>query len=195
MDEHAYRDPRDPGFIADHNARLRADLEADYASLDKQLARRGLDIGAVTDAVAAFTVALPSWGVGTGGTRFARFPGRGEPRNVFEKLEDCAVIQALSRTTPSVSLHLPWDRAEPQELKAKADELKLSFAAINSNTFQDQAGQRLSYQYGSLTHTDAAVREQAVAHNLDCIRVGQVLGAKSLTLWIGDGANFNFSIL
>jgi L-rhamnose isomerase/sugar isomerase len=184
-------DPRDPGFIAESNAALRADLSADYDALARTLQRRGIDIDRITDAVSNFSVAIPSWGVGTGGTRFARFPGPGEPRNVYEKLEDCAVINALSGATPTVSLHLPWDRTDDYtELKQRAAAFRLGFDAVNSNTFQDRLDQALSYKYGSLTHTDAAVREQAVAHNLDCIRVGQILGSKALTLWIGDGANF-----
>src|SRR5580658_1699428 len=182
--------PRDPNFISQCNASLRAELEADYDALALQLRRRGLEIEPIMQAVAAFRVAIPSWGVGTGGTRFARFPGPGEPRNVFDKLEDCAVINALTGATPTVSLHLPWDRAEPAELKARALALGLGFDAVNSNTFQDQKGQRLSYKYGSLTHTDPAVRQQAIEHNLDCIRIGQILGSKALTLWIADGANF-----
>src|ERR1700729_885518 len=181
---------RDPNFISQCNAPLRAELEADYDALSLQLRRRGLNIDPIMQAVAAFRVALPSWGVGTGGTRFARFPGAGEPRNVFDKLEDCAVIHALSGATPTVSLHLPWDQAEPQALRERARELGLGFDAVNSNTFQDQRGQALSYKFGSLTHTDPAVREQAVAHNLECIRIGELLGSKALTLWIGDGANF-----
>jgi len=184
-------DPCDAQFIRDQNAPLQAALDADYHALGQALARRHVDIDAVTRAVAAFSVAIPSWGVGTGGTRFARFPGAGEPRNVFEKLEDCAVIQALTRATPRVSLHLPWDRTEDlAALKEQATAAGLGFDAVNSNTFQDQVGQPLSYKYGSLTHTDPAVRAQAVAHNLDCIRIGQQLGSKALTLWIGDGANF-----
>jgi L-rhamnose isomerase / sugar isomerase len=182
--------PRDPDFISRCNAPLRAELEADYDALARQLQRRGLEIEPIVRAVADFKVAIPSWGVGTGGTRFARFPGAGEPRNVFDKLEDCAVIHALSGATPTVSLHIPWDQAEPQELKERAGELGLGFDAINSNTFQDQRGQPLSYKFGSLTHTDPAVREQAVAHNLNCIRIGEQLGSKALTLWIADGANF-----
>ncbi len=184
-------DPRSPELIAESNAGLRAALDADYASLSAQLSRRGIDIERVTDAVARFGVAIPSWGVGTGGTRFARFAGPGEPRNVFEKLEDCAVIHALSGATPTVSLHLPWDYTDDlAALKERALALGLGFDAVNSNTFQDQRGQALSYKYGSLTHTDPAVRAQAVEHNVDCIRVGQELGSKALTLWIGDGANF-----
>jgi L-rhamnose isomerase/sugar isomerase len=184
-------DPRDPLFIAEENAGRSSALKSDYAALAAALARRGVQIDAVTQAVAEFSVAIPSWGVGTGGTRFARFPGPGEPRNVFEKIEDCAVIHALTGATPRVSLHLPWDRTEDfTELKDRASALGLAFDAINSNTFQDQPGQKWSYKYGSLTHTEAAVRAQAIEHNLDCIRIGEILGSKALTLWIGDGANF-----
>ena len=184
-------DPRDRNYIADANASLRQDVDADYASLGTVLARRSTDIDAITQAVAAFKVAMPSWGVGTGGTRFARFAGQGEPRNVFEKLEDCAVVQSLTAATPTVSLHLPWDQTnDVQALKEHGNALGLGFDAVNSNTFQDQPGQAVSYRYGSVSHTDPAVRELAVAHNLDCIRIGKMLGSKALTLWVGDGANF-----
>ncbi len=184
-------DPRDAAFIEAQNAERRVALDQDYDSLRTALARRGVDIEVVTRAVGEFAVAIPSWGVGTGGTRFARFPGPGEPRNVFEKLEDCSVIHALSGATPTVSLHLPWDRTDDLKgLKARAQELKLGFDAVNSNTFQDQLHQALSYKFGSLTHTDKTVRQQAILHNLECIQVGQALGSTALTLWIGDGANF-----
>jgi L-rhamnose isomerase / sugar isomerase len=184
-------DPRDKSYIADTNTPLQADLAADYSMLGEMLGRRRIDIDAITREVAAFSVAIPSWGVGTGGTRFARFPGSGEPRNVFEKLEDCAVIHSLTGATPTVSLHLPWDATEDLPgLLQHGQMLGLGFDAVNSNTFQDRPGQIGSYRYGSLTHTDAAVRAQAVGHNLDCIRSGKALGSKALTLWIGDGANF-----
>src|SRR5437868_802026 len=163
----------DPGLIAAHNDRLQRDVHHDYEHLGEQLARRGIDIEAVRRQVASFGVAIPSWGVGTGGTRFARFPGIGEPRNVFEKLEDCSVIHALTGATPTVSLHLPWDKTTDYPgLREHAHALGLGFDAVNSNTFQDQPGQPRSYKFGSLTHTAAAVREQAIEHNLDCIRIG-----------------------
>jgi len=165
-------------------------LRQDYETLGGRLARRGVDIEAVKRKAAGFGVAVPSWGVGTGGTRFARFPGAGEPRGIFDKLEDCAVIHRLTGATPTVSLHVPWDKAEPAALRDKAAELGLGFDAMNSNTFQDSPGQRLSYKFGSLSHTDAAVRAQAVEHNLECIALGAAIGSKALTVWIGDGSNF-----
>ena len=181
----------DAGYLAAQNAALRAAADADYEVLGSQLARRGVEIQGVTEAVASFAVALPSWGVGTGGTRFARFPGRGEPRNVFEKLDDCAMVHRLTGATPTVSLHLPWDQvSDVAALRQTASALGLGFDAVNSNTFQDQKGQARTYKFGSLTSTDAAVRAQAIEHNLECIEIGRTLGSKALTLWIGDGANF-----
>jgi L-rhamnose isomerase/sugar isomerase len=179
------------GQVAAHNAQREANLQADYAALGGMLERRGIDIEAITAQAQAFAVALPSWGVGTGGTRFARFPGKGEPRNVFEKIDDCGVIHQLTRATPTVSLHFPWDRTEdPAALREHAAAHGLGFDAVNSNTFQDQAGQEQSYKYGSLTNISAAAREQAVAHNVECIELGRALGSKALTVWVGDGANF-----
>jgi L-rhamnose isomerase / sugar isomerase len=187
----SFKDPRDASTIASANESLKTHQASDYAMLGSMLERRGIDIDRITQAVSRFGVAIPSWGVGTGGTRFARFPGAGEPRNVFEKLEDCAVIHRLTGATPTVSLHFPWDYTDDIDgLRERGTSLGLGFDAVNSNTFQDQRGQALSYKFGSITHTDAAVRAQAVAHNLDCIRAGKILGSKALTLWIGDGANF-----
>jgi len=181
----------DAGLVADQNAKLDGQLRADYEALGGMLARRGLDIEALTQRAQGFAVAVPSWGVGTGGTRFARFAGRGEPRNVFEKLADCGVIHQLTAATPTVSLHFPWDKvSDAAELRQAADALGLGFDAVNSNTFSDAAGQEHTYKYGSLTALNSAVRDQAVAHNIECIALGQALGSKALTVWVGDGANF-----
>ena len=181
----------DDDFIAGQNRAAGSWVEEDYEHLGRQLRRRGRDIEELTAKAQAFRVAVPSWGVGTGGTRFARFPGVGEPRGIFEKLEDCATINRLVRTTPGVSLHIPWDRPEdPDALVEFARARGLHFDAMNSNTFQDQAGQPHSYKYGSLTHPDAAVRRQAVEHNVECIGLGQKIGSKAHTVWIGDGGNF-----
>ncbi len=173
------------------NAAGIADLKADYDYLGAQLSRRDIDIGAIKAKVSAYGVAVPSWGVGTGGTRFARFPGTGEPRNIFDKIEDCSVIQQLTRATPTVSLHIPWDKVDDLKgLKEKGNTLGLGFDAMNSNTFSDAPDQAHSYKFGSLSHADAATRSQAVEHNLECIEIGKALGSKALTVWIGDGSNF-----
>ena len=182
--------PIQEAIVAENNRAAEAALANDYSALGEQLDRRGIDIDVVTRKVASFGVAIPSWGVGTGGTRFARFAGPGEPRGIFDKLDDCAVIQQLTRATPTVSLHIPWDKADPAAIKAKGDALGLGFDAMNSNTFSDAKDQALSYKFGSLSHTDKAVRQQAIEHNIETIEIGRVLGSKALTVWIGDGSNF-----
>ncbi|MBO6719785.1 MAG: L-rhamnose catabolism isomerase [Rhizobiaceae bacterium] len=182
--------PISADLVEGHNAARAADLKRDYETLGERLDRRGIAIDAIKAKVAAFGVAIPSWGVGTGGTRFARFPGPGEPRDIFDKLADCAVIQQLTRATPTVSLHIPWDKADPRRLQQSAAEYGLGFDAMNSNTFSDAADQEHSYKFGSLSHADAATRRQAVEHNLECIEIGKALGSKALTVWIGDGSNF-----
>jgi L-rhamnose isomerase/sugar isomerase len=178
-------------LIESENKKRLAALEDDYDALTRSLARRGIEIEPIKERLKDFTVAIPSWGVGTGGTRFARFPLAGEPDGIFEKLEDCAVIQALGRNTPTVSPHFPWDRvSDPQELRETAGALGLRFDAVNSNTFQDLPDQSRSYKFGSLTHTDKDVRALAVAHNRECIELGEKLGSKAITVWIADGSNF-----
>ena len=178
-------------FIANNNAKANDALAEDYAALGRQLERRGLSIEEMTERAMGFAVAVPTWGVGTGGTRFARFPGPGEPRHIHDKLEDCGVINQLTRTTPNVSPHFPWDKVKDYNaLRQQAAAHELGFDAVNSNTFQDQKEQQRSYKFGSLTHADKGTRAQAVEHNLECIEIGRQLGSTALTVWIADGANF-----
>jgi L-rhamnose isomerase/sugar isomerase len=138
-----------------------------------------------------FQVAIPSWALGTGGTRFGRFPGGGEPRNLEEKIDDIALLHQLNRNSGAISLHIPWDiPGDAKQVREHAAQQGIRFDAVNSNTFQDQPGQQHSYKFGSLQHTDEKVRRQAIDHNIEVIRHGQSLGSQSLTVWLSDGSNF-----
>ncbi|HEY8783991.1 MAG TPA: sugar isomerase [Mucilaginibacter sp.] len=139
----------------------------------------------------AFNIAIPSWALGTGGTRFGRFSGGGEPRSLEEKIEDVGLIHALNKSSNSISLHIPWDIPKNAALiKALAGSHGLHFDAVNSNTFQDQPSQKLSYKFGSLHHVDKAVRQQAIEHNIEVIKYGVQLDSKALSVWLSDGSNF-----
>ena len=138
-----------------------------------------------------FNVAIPSWALGTGGTRFARFSGAGEPGTLEQKMEDVAVLHALNNSSGAISLHIPWDVPSNYDaIKKLATDLNLKFDAMNSNTFQDQKGQALSYKFGSLQNTNKAIRKQAIDHNIEVIKHGVELGSKALTVWLSDGSCF-----
>ena len=149
------------------------------------------EVEEVIKKLVAFQVAIPSWALGTGGTRFGRFSGGGEPGNLQQKIEDIGLIHALNKSSGAISLHIPWDiPSDAQAIKELAAQHGLLFDAVNSNTFQDQPGQALSYKFGSLQHVDKAVRQQAVEHNIEVIKQGVALGSKSLSLWLSDGSCF-----
>ncbi|WP_183566559.1 TIM barrel protein [Mucilaginibacter sp. SP1R1] len=149
----------------------------------------GLDT--ILQKLAAFQIAIPSWALGTGGTRFGRFSGGGEPRSLEEKIDDVGLIHALNKSSNSISLHIPWDIPEnAAAIKALASQHGLHFDAVNSNTFQDQPSQQHSYKHGSLHHVDKAVRKQAVEHNIEVIKYGVELDSKALSVWLADGSNF-----
>jgi L-rhamnose isomerase/sugar isomerase len=178
-------------LIKNQNSKHAKNLEKKFENLAEQLQSRGIEIEDIFQKLESFIIAIPSWGTGTGGTRFARFAGISEPRNIFEKLEDCSTINKLVRCCPIVSPHFPWDKVDDfSELREYADSLNLSFGSINSNTFQDQPNQLHSYKFGSLSNISKDIRDQAVQHNIDCINWGKILGSESLTVWVGDGSNF-----
>ncbi|WP_369753949.1 TIM barrel protein [Flavobacterium sp. WC2409] len=138
-----------------------------------------------------FQIAIPSWALGTGGTRFGRFPGGGEPRSLEEKIEDVGLLHALNNASGAISLHIPWDiPTDYQAIKNLATQHNLKFDAVNSNTFQDQSTQEYSYKFGSLQNVNKAVRKQAIAHNIEVIQQGIALGSESLTVWLADGSSF-----
>src|ERR1700761_947400 len=160
-------------------------LQFDYVAADVK------NPDEVLKKLGAFNIAIPSWALGTGGTRFGRFSGGGEPRSLEEKIEDVGVIHALNKSSNSISLHIPWDIPENAgSIKALAAQHGLHFDAVNSNTFQDQPNQKLSYKYGSLHHVDKAVRKQAIEHNIEVIKYGVELNSKALSVWLSDGSNF-----
>lgn len=181
-----------------HNETESKNHKPSYELLRGQLGSRGIDVDLVVDQIAAFQVAIPSWALGAGGTRFGRFPIGGEPGNLYEKIEDVGLIHSLNKSSGAISLHIPWDIPEDiAAVKQLAEEHGLIFDAVNSNTFQDQKNQEYSYKFGSLSHTEKNVRKQAIDHNIEVIKYGEALGSKALTVWLADGTAFpgqqNFS--
>ncbi len=177
----------DQQHIEQHNQRLVEKHQRAFAHVSEERTQVEDIIGKLQ----RFQIAIPSWALGTGGTRFGRFSGKGEPGTLEQKIEDVGLLHALNRSSGAISLHIPWDI--PQDvanIKQLAASYGLAFDAVNSNTFQDQRGQAHSYKFGSLHHVDPNVRQQAIDHNIDVIRHGIALGSKALTVWLADGSSF-----
>ncbi len=177
-------------IVTAHNQKYHTHPEK-FLATSKLVEGEGADVNMVIEKVKKLHIAIPSWALGAGGTRFGRFGGGGEPSNLEEKIADVSLIKQLSGATNSISLHIPWDI--PGDVAAINDLLKannLNIDSVNSNTFQDQPGQDFSYKFGSLCHTNEKVRQQAIAHNKNVIDHGLSLGCNTLTIWLADGSNF-----
>jgi L-rhamnose isomerase/sugar isomerase len=174
-------------LIAEHNDSLLSKHSRSFAFVSESVS--GIDT--ILQKLKDFQIAIPSWALGTGGTRFGRFSGGGEPRNLEEKIGDVGLLHALNHSSGAISLHIPWDIPEDAaKTKQLAAQYDLRFDAVNSNTFQDQPNQKHSYKFGSLQHVNKAVRKQAIDHNIEVIRHGIELGSTALTVWLSDGSCF-----
>ncbi|MFY0653362.1 MAG: sugar isomerase [Cyclobacteriaceae bacterium] len=163
----------------------------DIDRLKNHLGNKGINADSIVKKLTDFQVAIPSWALGTGGTRFGRFPGGGEPTTLEQKIEDVGLLHALNNSSGAISLHIPWDiPSDANGVKELASSLGLKFDAVNSNTFQDQEDAEHSYKFGSLSHVSKDVRDQAIAHNKEVIDYGKALGSDSLTIWLADGTSF-----
>ncbi len=177
--------------IHDSNKKGITQHQENFDFISNYLTKEGCDINDTLKKLADFQVAIPSWALGAGGTRFGRFSFQGEPSNLEQKIEDIGLLHSLTQTAGAISLHIPWDIPEDYNaIKELASSQNILFDAVNSNTFQDQKDTKETYKNGSLSALDKAVREQAIQHNIDVIKIGEKLGSKSMTVWLADGANF-----
>lgn len=181
--------------IAEENDLRLSWHEGDIAHALDIVGRAGIDPERVINEIARFSVAAPSWAVGTGGTRFGRFPIGGAPRTTGEKVDDVAALNALTGANRTISLHVPWDDPgdDAPALRTHAEMVGLTFDAMNSNTFQDNPTTTndgaVSYKFGSLCSTEQAVQRAAIEHNRYVIDLGVKLGSKAITVWLADGMN------
>ncbi|WBM79048.1 L-rhamnose isomerase [Cryobacterium breve] len=131
-------------------------------------------------------IELPSWAFGNSGTRFKVFSTPGTPRTPQEKIADAATVNKFTALSPSVAIHIPWDKVDDYAALGKyAEDLGVTLGTVNSNTFQDDA-----YKFGSLTHLDPKVRQMAIDHHFDCIDIMHATGSADLKIWLADGTNY-----
>ncbi|MCU1513071.1 MAG: rhaI, partial [Microbacteriaceae bacterium] len=131
-------------------------------------------------------IELPSWAFGNSGTRFKVFGTPGTPRTPQEKIADAAQVNKFTGLSPTVALHIPWDKVDDYAaLRAFANDLGVDLGTVNSNTFQED-----DYKFGSLTHSDPVIRQKAIDHHFECIDVMDATGSRDLKIWLADGTNY-----
>src|SRR5688500_18469630 len=91
--------------LEEHNQALLSEHKRKFEFTAKGIA----NLKDVLQKLIDFQIAIPSWALGTGGTRFGRFPGGGEPRSLEEKIEDIGLLHSLNKSSGAISLHIPWD--------------------------------------------------------------------------------------
>lgn len=157
-----------------------------YTALAESLTAHGIDVAAVKAALARQHIETPSWGYGNAGTRFKTFNWPGAARTLAEKLADAGCVHRLTGVAPTVAIHIPWDKVDDWDaLKQYAAAHGVGIGAVNPNVFQDD-----QYKLGSITHPSPAVREDAIAHMVECCEIMGKVGSPLLSLWFADGTNY-----
>ncbi len=132
------------------------------------------------------TIELPSWAFGNSGTRFKVFSTPGTPRTPQEKIADAAQVNKYTALSPTVALHIPWDKVDNYAALGEfAEDHGVALGTVNSNTFQDD-----DYKFGSLTHSDPRIRQKAIDHHFECIDIMTEIGSRDLKIWLADGSNY-----
>ncbi len=159
-----------------------------YAALCEDITANGLDVNAIKTALKAQHIETPSWGYANSGTRFKAFAWPGAARTTREKLDDAAMVHAMTGIAPSVAVHIPWDKPEDGDYAGMcqyAESKGITIGAVNPNVFQDD-----QYRLGSLGNPDPNVQEEALDHMLECCEIMGKLKSNALSLWFADGTNY-----
>ena len=139
-------------------------------------------------ALDAFNIETPSWGYADTGTRFGKFFQPGAAIDIGDKIADAGQVHRVTGCCPLVALHILWDFKEqttPEYVAGLAGQQNVQIGSMNPNVFQDQP-----YRLGSFGNPDAEVREQALQHCVDSVKLGQRVNSQYVTLWFADGTNY-----
>ncbi len=162
------------------------DFKADYERLAERLTAKGIAVEDVKAKLKQQHIETPSWGYGNSGTRFKVFAWRGAARNIYEKVADAGYIHKLTGIAPSIAIHIPWDKVDDwAALTQAAAQAGIRIGAVNPNLFQDD-----QYKLGSICNPSAGVREEAIAHMIECCEIMGKVGSGLLSLWFADGTNY-----
>jgi L-rhamnose isomerase / sugar isomerase len=145
-------------------------------------------------AVEDFKVEVPSWVFGKfGGGRFGDYMPPGFATNIFEKLDDAAIVNELTGASEQIATHTLWDFSNDglkgsydiaAEVKKAAESRGLKLGSINPTYFLKGS------HTGSLSSYDEKVRERYIEQTILSGKIAQELSNKLLTIWLPDGSNY-----
>ena len=163
-----------------------AAIESIFVNWPRMVQTLAMDETSALEQLRRLEIETPSWGYGNSGTRFHVYPWPGAARSVRERIADAALVHRLTGACPRVALHIPWDEVDDyRDLRQFADAQGIGIGAINPNLFGDD-----DYRLGSLCHPDLVVRQKAVEHCHECIRIAEQVGSNVISLWLADGTNY-----
>ena len=133
-------------------------------------------------------IELPSWGFANTGTRFGKFHQDAAAIDIYDKIKDTATVHRLTNACSSMAVHVLWDFSDqntPKKISDAAGKEGIQIGSINPNLFQDQA-----FKLGSFGNPNEEVREMALQHCRDSIRIATECKSDLITLWFADGTNY-----
>jgi len=161
-------------------------MKTEYKFLEEKIIARSMDPEWVKKSIKELAIETPSWGYGDAGTRFKVFKQIGMPRNLYEKLDDAAIVNKYTGVCPSVAVHIPWDKVDDYEDAGNyARQRGIRIGAVNPNLFQSD-----EYMLGSVCNSDPAVRKMATDHMIECVDIARKFKSKEISLWFADGTNY-----
>ncbi len=145
---------------------------------------------------AKFMVEVPGWQVWEGFGGGGRFEGGGSggaAGNTQEIAEDIGLIHKLTKSTPSVGLHILWflskdgvtgDFEIAEKLKETLEVNDLKIGSVSPTYFLGNC------EDGSFTSQNTLIRKKYIEQTLFGAKVAAELSDGLLTLWFPDGTNY-----
>jgi len=171
-----------------------AEVSEKYEILRRDLEKKGIDLAEVKKKIEDFKVEVPSWVFGAfGGGRFSGYTSPGAARNIFEKLDDAALVNRLTGATPRVSIHVGWDDPDEapfdeiqvdsfRKLRDYARRLGLGIGSVSPTYFLEGT------QFGSLSSNNPETRRRLIEHTLVSAEIAAKYATGLITLWFPDGS-------
>ena len=145
-------------------------------------------LAALRSALDAFVVEVPTWGLAENEVRLGRHLQDAAAIDLGDKLADAGQVHRLTGFCPTVSVQTLWDfepGVDPQAVLRLAASHGIRIGSVHPNLFDAE-----EFKGGSFAHRDPAVRQRAIDHCRESIRIGQELGSDLVSLWLADGTNY-----